>query len=50
MQKSFYGIMAKILDCGLEASELEFQLCYYINFLTNTFGKGINLLILPSMG
>ena len=26
--------MAKVLDCGLEVSNLEFQLSYYIHFWT----------------
>ena len=31
-------------------SEFELQSRYYIHFQTNTLGKGMNPLILPSMG
>ena len=49
-EESPYGIMAKVLDCSLEISEFKLQLCYYIHFLTNTLGKGINPLIPLAMG
>ena len=29
---SLRGVIAKILDCDLEISEFEFQLCYYVHF------------------
>ena len=35
------GVMAKVLDCSLKLSKLEFQSCYYIHFQINTFGKSI---------
>ena len=42
--------MAKVLDWGLKASEFKLQLCYYIHFLTNTFGKCVNSIKLSSYG
>ena len=35
----------KMLNCDLEVSKFEPQSCYYVHFRTNTFGKGMNLLI-----
>ena len=32
----FPGIMAKVLDCGLEVREFKLQPCYYVHFQTNT--------------
>ena len=43
-----YGIIANGLDCVIIVSKSEQQLHYYIHFQTNTFGKGMNPLILPS--
>ena len=31
--------MAKVLDCNLEVSKFDLQLCYYIHFQTNALGK-----------
>ena len=42
-----HDVMGKVLDCGLEVSEFEFQLCYYIHFQTYAIRKGMNLLIPP---
>ena len=42
--------MVKVQDCGIGVREFELQLRYYVNFKTNTPGKGMNPLILPSMG
>ena len=42
--------MVKVLDSGILVSEFEVQSRYYIHFRTNTFGKGMNPLILPAMG
>ena len=42
--------MAKVLDCSLEESEFELQLCYYAHFRTTTLiphlgvGKTVSLL------
>ena len=44
------GVMVKVMDYGIVESEFELQSRYYIHFRTNTLGKGMNLLILPSMG
>ena len=44
------GVMANVLDYGLEVNEFEIQLQYCVHFLTNTLRKGINLLISPPMG
>ena len=42
--------MVKAMDCGIVVSEFELQSRYYIRFRENTFGKGMNPLILPAMG
>ena len=44
------GIIVKALDSGIVVSEFELQLLYYVDFRTNTFGKGMDSLILPAMG
>ena len=41
--------MVKSLDCGILVSKLELQSSDYVNFLTNTSGKGMDLIILPAM-
>ena len=43
-------VMVKAMDGGIVVSEFELQLRYYVHFRVNTLGKGMNLLILPSMG
>ena len=45
-----HGVMFKALDFRIVVSEFELQSCYYVHFRTNTFGKGMKLLILPAMG
>ena len=42
--------MVKAMDCEIVISEFELQSRYYMHFPTNTFGKGMNPLILPAMG
>ena len=37
--------IANVLNCGLEESEFELQLCYYVRFRPNTLGKDINSFI-----
>ena len=37
------GVMAKTMDCGIVVSE-------FVHFRANTLGKGMNPLILPTMG
>ena len=44
------NVMVKALDCGIIVLKFKLQSCYYIQFWTNTLGKGMKLLILPSMG
>ena len=45
-----HGVVVKVLDCRIIQSEFKLQSCYYVHFWTNTLGKGMNPLILPSMG
>ena len=42
--------MVKVMDCGIIVSEFVLQSLYYVHFQANTLGKGMNPLILPSMG
>ena len=44
------GVMVKAMDCGIVVSEFVLQSRYYVHFRANTLGKGMNPLILPSMG
>ena len=44
------GVMVKAMDCGIVECEFVLQSRYYIHFRANTFGKGMNPLILPAMG
>ena len=44
------GVMVKAMDCEIVVSEFVLQSCYYVHFRENTFGKGMNPLILPAMG
>ena len=44
------GVMVKGLDSRIVVSEFKIQSHCYAHFQTNTLGKGINPLILPSMG
>ena len=41
--------MAKIMDSGLEESELELQSLYYIHFRTIALGKNMKSFIPPPM-
>ena len=41
LHESSFGIMAKVLDSGLKVSKFKLQSCYYIQFWTDTLGKGI---------
>ena len=45
--ESLCGVMAKVLDCGPRVSEFTLQSRYYVNFQTNTLGKGMNSFIPP---
>ena len=42
--------MTDVLDCDIVVSDLKLQSSYYVNFKTNTLGKGMNPLILPGVG
>ena len=44
------GVMVKAMDCGIVVSEFVLQSRYYVYFRANTLGKGMNPLILPTMG
>ena len=37
--------MTNVQACSLEGSEFEFQWRYYVHFQTDTFEKGVNLLM-----
>ena len=43
--ESHHGVMAKVLNYGLEQSKFDLQSCYYIHFQANALGKGMNPLI-----
>ena len=43
------GVLVKPLDYRIVLSDFELQSCYYMHFRTNTLGKGIDTLVLPSM-
>ena len=45
-----HDVMVKAIDCGIIVSEFKLQSHYYVHFRANTFGKGMNPLILPAMG
>ena len=42
--------MVKAMDCGIVVSEFVLHSRYYVHFQANTFGKGMNPIILPAMG
>ena len=46
--RSSHGVMANILDCGLEVSEFKLHSPYYIHFRTNACGKGTEPSYFPS--
>ena len=41
MKRSSHGIMAKVLDCGLEVSEFKLHSHNYIYFQTTPHEKGV---------
>ena len=43
------GVIVKVLDCGIIVRKFELQSGYYVHFRTNTCGKGMDLIILPTM-
>ena len=40
------GVMVKAMDCRIVVREFVLQSRYYVHFRANTFGKGMNPLIL----
>ena len=44
-----YGVMVKAQDFGIIVHEFKLQSHYYVHFLRNTFGNGMNPFITPSM-
>ena len=44
------GVMVKAMDCRIVVREFVLQSRYYVHFRANTLGKGMNPLILPTMG
>ena len=44
------GVIVKVMDCGIVENEFELQLRYHVHFRIITLGRGMNPLILPSMG
>ena len=45
-----HGVIVKAMDCGIVVSKFELLWRYYIHFRANTLEKGMNPLILPTMG
>ena len=43
------SVMVNAMDCGIVVREFVLQSRYYVQFRTNTIGKGMNPLILPAM-
>ena len=44
------GVMVKEMDCGIVVREFVLKSRYYVHFRENTFGKGMDTLILTAMG
>ena len=44
------GVIVKAMDCGIVVCEFVLHSRYYVHFLENTLGKGMNPLILSGMG
>ena len=44
------GVMVKAMDCGIVVSEFVLQSCYYVHFRANTLEKGMNPIILQTIG
>ena len=44
------GVMVKAMDCRIVVCEFVLESGYYVHFRANTLGKGMNPLILPTMG
>ena len=50
MRRCLLGVMVKMMNSGIVASEFVLQSRYYVHFRANTIGNGMNPLILPAMG
>ena len=48
--KSARGVVAIMLKGNVVVSEFELPSLYFVNFRTNTIGKGMNSIIHPAMG
>ena len=48
-ERSPCGLVDNVLDCDIVISEIKLHLYYYVNFWTNTFGKGVKF-ISPALG
>ena len=44
-----HGVVVNMMDCNIILSEFELQSQDYVHFQTNSFGKGMNLVIPTSM-
>ena len=44
------GVMVKAMERRIKVSEFELQSRYYVHFRANTLGKGMNPLLLLTMG
>ena len=44
------GVIVNAMDCRIVFSEFELQSHHYVHIRTNIFGKGMNHIILRSMG
>ena len=50
VRRCLCGVIVKAMDCGIEVSEFLHQSRCYVHFRVNTLGKGMNPLILPTLG
>ena len=48
--KKTLGCPRGVMDCGIVVREFVLQSRYYVHFLANILGKGMNPFILPAMG
>ena len=44
------SVIIKVVGCRIVVCEFELQSSYYVHFRSNTFEKGMNLLILTARG
>ena len=48
--ESPHGVVTKVLDCGIEVNEFEFQSRYYVHFRNNALKKGMKPIIPHTVG